>query len=492
MIENALKWIAANTVPGQGIIVNSRQRISYPEVTGYYIPTLLSVGQVELARQYATWLTTIQNSDGSFSGPNGSGRYAFDTGQIIRGWVSIVDQMPELTAPIRRACDWMIQSADHNTGRLLVPAPNQDWSLGDRGEVNEAIHLYALAPMLSVAQKFGDKKYNRFVTKSLEYYVKNTNLTEFAQRNSLTHFFGYIQDALLDFGLVDLARKGMASVAAFQAANGAVPGYSDVSWVCSTGLAQLAIVWYRLGDVSRAEKAMQFLAKLQNPSGGFMGSYGMEATYFPSAEIAWAVKYCIDATQLQIVSHFDTTVNEYSNQIDPGDGRIQAVLRHLGDLQGKKVLDAGAGKGRYSAFIKQKVQSCAVTALDISPRMLACVPADVQKVQSGLLSMPLSDSSFDGVICIEALEHAVDIDTAVGELCRVLAPGGTVVIIDKNKDHLGKLAISNWEKWFDKEELKAMLERRGLTASYEFITYDQCKEPDGLFICWVGKKPRTS
>ena len=44
--DEVLVWIKNNTlsvegVPGKGIVVTSKKRIIYPEVTGYYIPTLV-------------------------------------------------------------------------------------------------------------------------------------------------------------------------------------------------------------------------------------------------------------------------------------------------------------------------------------------------------------------------------------------------------------------------------------------------------------------
>lgn len=37
----ATGWIERNTIPGQGICVNTDLPLTYPEVTGYYIPSLL-------------------------------------------------------------------------------------------------------------------------------------------------------------------------------------------------------------------------------------------------------------------------------------------------------------------------------------------------------------------------------------------------------------------------------------------------------------------
>jgi len=354
MLQRAARWIQNNSIPGAGVVLTSRQRTCYPEVTGYLIPTLLSVAKPDLARAYASWLISVQRSDGSFGGGHDQRSYAFDTGQVLRGWVAVLPRMPELTAPVRRACEWLIRSADAQTGRLVVPPPGADWSLGPRGEVNEAIHLYVLPPLRRAGEVLNEPRYLEFADRSLRYYLAHATLGEFAQPNALTHFHAYVQEALLDLGCEAEARAGMASVARFQRPTGAVPGYHDVPWVCSTGLAQLALVWYRLGESQRAEAALAFLAALQNQSGGFFGSYGVGASYFPREEISWAAKYAVDACQWRISRHFDETVSQYQPEIAESDGRVLAALQHLGDLNGRRVLDAGCGKGRYSALLKRR------------------------------------------------------------------------------------------------------------------------------------------
>jgi malonyl-CoA O-methyltransferase len=70
--------------------------------------------------------------------------------------------------------------------------------------------------------------------------------------------------------------------------------------VCSTGIAQYALVWYRLGNTERADRALAYLERIQNKSGGFSGSYGEGAKYIPGAEISWAVKYFLDAYWLKL------------------------------------------------------------------------------------------------------------------------------------------------------------------------------------------------
>ena len=492
MLESAVRWIGHHTLAGGGIAVSSKQRVAYPEVTGYFIPTLLGLGERALAQRFSDWLVSVQRPDGAFGAPGSDETFAFDTGQVVRGWVALLPTHPAVEQPLRRACVWLLAAGDAATGRLPVPAPGGAWSLGPRGEVSEAIHLYVLPPLRSAGELLDEPRYRRFAERSRDYYLHHLNCTRFDEPHLLTHVYAYIQEALWDLGCGDEVRRGMATVGRHQQPSGAVPAYSDVPWVCATGIAQLAQVWFRLGENERAERALTFLAALQNPSGGFFGSYGVGATYFPDQEPSWGVKYAIEAEQCRIASHFDATAGDYRSEIPEHDGRARAVLERLGDLSGKRVLDAGAGKGRYAALLKRRAPAADVTALDVSAEMLRHVPPGIRTVQSSLLDMPFPDGHFDAVLCVEALEHAVRIPEAVRELVRVLAAGGTLIIIDKNKQKLGALAMPSWERWFDAHELSTMLTSLGLATEAEYVAYDDRREPDGLFICWTARKPRPS
>ncbi len=107
-------------------------------------------------------------------------------------------------------------------------------------------------------------------------------------------------EALCELGELELAARGMADVERCQRSDGAIPAYPDVTWVCSTGMAQYAIVWYTLGRKEAADRAIRYLEKIQNKSGGFFGSYGKGAQYIAGGEISWAVKYFLDAYRLKL------------------------------------------------------------------------------------------------------------------------------------------------------------------------------------------------
>jgi malonyl-CoA O-methyltransferase len=178
----------------------------------------------------------------------------------------------------------------------------------------------------------------------------------------------------------------------------------------------------------------------------------------------------------------------FPSTIDPRIYHVKLVLEHLGPLDGKRVLDAGCGKGRFARIVKDRSPSAEVWGLDISKEMLRYVPEGVHTQQGSLTSLPFPNAHFDGVYATESLEHAVDIDRAVEELCRVTKPGGRILIIDKNADHFGKLRTPEWEKWFDRKQLERMLARHCRHVSSRFISYWEDVEPDGMFIAWMAEK----
>lgn len=287
--ERALDWFKKHRVPGQGIIVHTRQPIPYPEVTGYWIPTLYAWGENELARDCTRWLMAIQHADGAIPAPDGV-PYTFDTGQVMRGFVAALDDVPGADAALRKACDWTLTQV-HESGRLLTPSTEQ-WT----DIASDLIHTYVLPPLVEAGRRLNVPRYEEAARKVLAYYIAQPELASF---NHLSHFHAYAMEALVELGEMELAARGMKDVAKVQRADGSIPAYPDVSWVCSTGMAQYAIVWYQLGEKARADRALAYLESIQNPSGGFFGSYGKGAKYIPGGEISWGTKYFLDAWKLK-------------------------------------------------------------------------------------------------------------------------------------------------------------------------------------------------
>jgi malonyl-CoA O-methyltransferase len=193
----------------------------------------------------------------------------------------------------------------------------------------------------------------------------------------------------------------------------------------------------------------------------------------------------------QIRRSFDEASRDeehFPSTIDPRIYHVRLIQEHFGALAGKRILDAGCGKGRFARILRESDRTAEIWGLDISPEMLKFAPAGIRKAAGSMTALPFPADSFDCVYATESLEHAVEIEKAVAELCRVLKPDGRLVIIDKNIQHFGKLDTPAWEKWFDREELESLLRRDCRQVSSRFISYWEDVEPDGMFLAWLAQK----
>lgn len=178
----------------------------------------------------------------------------------------------------------------------------------------------------------------------------------------------------------------------------------------------------------------------------------------------------------------------FPSTIDPRIFHVQLILEHFGDLRGGRVLDVGCGKGRFARIVKERNPAASVVGLDLAEAMLRFVPREIAPCSASMTDLPFAKASFDAAYATESLEHAVNIEQAVAEMCRVVKPGGKIVIIDKNAEHWGRLKTPAWEKWFRREELEKQLSRHCREVSSRLISYWEDVEPDGLFLAWLAKK----
>jgi ubiquinone/menaquinone biosynthesis C-methylase UbiE len=196
-------------------------------------------------------------------------------------------------------------------------------------------------------------------------------------------------------------------------------------------------------------------------------------------------------TSAEIREHFNRAAADeehYPATIDPRIFHVKLVLEHLGDLRGKRVADIGCGKGRFARIVAERNPEAMVVALDLAEAMLVHVPPGIDRAAASMTALPLASDSCDGAYATESLEHAVDIAGAVAEMCRVVKPGGRIVIIDKNKEAWGRLETPAWERWFGRKELERLLGRHCREVSSRPISYWEDVEPDGLFLAWVATR----
>jgi SAM-dependent methyltransferase len=93
-----------------------------------------------------------------------------------------------------------------------------------------------------------------------------------------------------------------------------------------------------------------------------------------------------------------------------------------------RLLDGGCGTGFNLLALSRLGRA---TGIDLAPEALAfCRERGVRVVRASLLGLPFPDAAFDAVTSFDVIYHAwvTDDRAAVGEMARVLAPGGVILV----------------------------------------------------------------
>ncbi len=310
---------------------------SYPETTGYIIPTLLNVAKswnrADLrgrALAMADGLLGFQNNDGSFPGSfvgRLTGPRVFNTGQIIFGLLAATDETKDAKylSAARRAGDWL----------LGVQSPDGAWrkcTLGNIVHVYNVRTAWALGRLASAARQPG---YLDAAVANAEWALTQQLETGWFAHNAFVadsdaanlHTIAYAMQGFLELGViaesdrfVNSARRA-ADALADAWSNGSLPGAyradwsSDAQWRCLPGEAQVAVVWLRLaqitGERSFRDTAIEVLEQVKSAQfmepmrpdwhGGLSGSLPINAPYERYCLVNWGPKFLLDS--LFLVEH---------------------------------------------------------------------------------------------------------------------------------------------------------------------------------------------
>lgn len=112
----------------------------------------------------------------------------------------------------------------------------------------------------------------------------------------------------------------------------------------------------------------------------------------------------------------------------------------------RSVFDIGCGSGRHTVLLAQR--GFRVTGMDVSPKGLRLTRQWLRekKVAARLIRgdffepFPFGDATFDGAIAIQTIHHGVhdQIRSCIGEIARVLRPGGIVFV---------SVTVTSFRRW---------------------------------------------
>ncbi|MDO8521993.1 MAG: class I SAM-dependent methyltransferase [bacterium] len=107
------------------------------------------------------------------------------------------------------------------------------------------------------------------------------------------------------------------------------------------------------------------------------------------------------------------------------------LLRVLGPIRGKRVLDVACGEGFFSRALHEA--GATVTGADIAPELISIAkkagPPDITYLAAPAERMPLPDESFDAAVCVLALQNIQNLSGALAQVAHLLKKEGTFVAV---------------------------------------------------------------
>lgn len=310
---------------------------SYPETTGYIIPTMLEYAErcqdtklMQRAKKMLDWLVEIQLPDGGFYGgvanSNSIVPVTFNTGQILLGLSKGAENFGEpYTSAMHRAAEWLVNSQDPDGCWRKHHTP-----FAAHGEKTYETHVaWGLLESARVSheQKYADsaiKNVQWALTKQLKNgWFEDCCLNDSSQ--PLTHTIGYVLRGIIEAYKYTKYSEFLDSV--ILACNGLIHEFDEigflparldrnwkgtVSYACLTGNVQIAYCLFFLYNETKyahfrdvAYKANEFVRRTVNFDinadvyGGIKGSFPVSGDYGKYQYLNWAVKFFIDSNLME-------------------------------------------------------------------------------------------------------------------------------------------------------------------------------------------------
>jgi len=312
---------------------------SYPEATGFIVPTLLHEASVthdaalkKRVRRMLDWFLTIQHAEGGFQGgmigANPNVPVTFNTGQILLGLCAGASEFRDgrYFESARRAADWLVQSQDPDGAWRRHPTP-----FAQPGE--KAYETHVSWAMFEAERVMPGRGYGAAGLRQVEWALTKQHPNGWfddccldGPEEPLTHTLGYVLRGVLEAyrlhqqdGLLRAAEVTGRAFLQLIEPSGRLAGRFDrdwkpaAPWVCLTGTVQIAKCWLMLAQYTReaayveaARRANAFVRRtltLQGEPGvvgGVRGSWPIAGAYGRYQFLCWAAKFMIDANRAEL------------------------------------------------------------------------------------------------------------------------------------------------------------------------------------------------
>jgi hypothetical protein len=347
-LQAAAEWLlrAQRATPDDGVAHSYDLRkgtwhASYPETTGYIIPTLYDYARYNRAAKYAdaayrmaVWEADVQLPDGGVRAGHMDAEIVvptvFNTGQVLFGWARAYRESGDerLRSALERAADWLVaaQDADGAWRRFSSPFTSSKLNSYNTRTAFGLVRAYEVCARESW-RAAADLNVKWTIGRALPNgWLPDNSLTTTPGGIALTHTIAYSIRGILEVGAalnkqeyLEHALRMARAVAARQRSDGALPGYLTpdwspaARWTCVTGNSQMAINWLRLARLTgepalaeHARRANRFNMGIQNLDhpdpgvrGALKGSYPIDGQYMAYRFPNWAAKFFMDALMLE-------------------------------------------------------------------------------------------------------------------------------------------------------------------------------------------------
>ncbi len=164
------------------------------------------------------------------------------------------------------------------------------------------------------------------------------------------------------------------------------------------------------------------------------------------------------------------------------------AVRTLRDEQPRRVLDVATGTADLALKIQRTLHPRETVGIDLSTEMLERgrkklerneLSSRITLQKADAANLPFDDGSFDAAFVAFGVRNFEDLDAGLGEILRVLRPGGTLVVLEFSTPRT--FPIKQLYSWYSRHVLPRI---GGLLSpdqgAYEYLPSSVAAFPDGV------------